>query len=208
MRPNWKKVSRGLALFVAFALMQVYVLATPTVPDKTVSNAGAGATLFGRLSTLGQGKVIVNGNAVATGTTILSGSQLQTPEATGATILLGSAGKLDIAPKTNLTLSFDQSSIIVNVTAGDALLTANEGVRASFTTPGGKTKVSDGKNSSSIGSPIYSSDDPDSQNSQNRKCTIADIPCALFWAMVGGGAAVVIFFAATRGENPSQGAPQ
>lgn len=200
MRPNWKKASQALALLLTFALMQVYVLAA--TPSETVSKPAPGTALFARLSTFGEGKVAVNGNEVATGTTILSGAELETPAATGATISLGSAGKLSIAPKTRLTLFFDQSSISVNVVAGDALLTTSEGVKASFTTPDGETKVTDGMSVSSIGSAMFAAD-PDPQNTK-KKCRIYDIPCAIFWGLVatGTGFGIYLFFH-NRGNNPS-----
>lgn len=202
MRPSWKKACRGLALLVAFAVMQVYVLATPTTPPTAKSNETASSTvLFGRLSTLGEGKVVVNGSPVLSGTTILSGAQLQTPATAGATVNLGAAGKLDIAPQSNLTLFFDQNSVTVNIMSGDALLMTGEGVKGSLTTPDGKTKLADGKSASSLGSAKF---DADANPQNSDKCRIADMPCWLFWTLVGGGTAtVIIIVAATRGENPS-----
>lgn len=208
MRPNWKKASQALALLLTCALMQVYVLAAPAnpslpTPGESVSKAATGAPLFGRLSTFGEGKVAVNGNEVASGTTILSGATLETPAATGATISLGSVGKLSIAPKTLLTLVFDQSSITVKVVAGDALLTTGEGVKGSLTMPGGETKVTDGMSASSIGSAIFAADDADPQN-QKKKCRIFDIPCAVFWGLVGTGTGLGIYLLFHhRSANPS-----
>lgn len=212
MRPNYKKASQVVALLLTCALLQVCVVAAPTTltPNEAGANAASRAAVFGRLATFGEGQVIVNGNAVASGTTILSGAQLETPYATAATINLGSAGKLDIAPKTSLTLSFDRSNVTVNVIAGDALVTTNEGVKGTLTTPDGKTKMSDGTSASSIGSAMYdASADPNAQNSTAKKCVIARLPCEVFWALVGTGTALgfYLFFLHHRGSNPSLSAP-
>lgn len=211
MRLNRKLVPQMLALLVTCALMQVYVMATPPVlpgSNEKVSTTTSGAVVFGRLSSIGTGRAVVNGNEVVSGTTILSGAQIQTPDSTAATITLGSVGKLDIAPKTNLTLSFDKSSVTVNVISGDAFLTTYSGVSGSLTGPDGKTMTADGQNVSSVGTAKYQSNSQDDDQGQtNRRCRIAGMPCALFWVLVGGGTAVVIGFAATRGNNPSPSNP-
>jgi hypothetical protein len=154
---------------------------------------------------------MVNGNEVLSGTTVLSGSQIQTPSTTGATITLASAGKLDIAPKTNLMVTFDKTGASVQVLSGDALLTTSQGVKGSLTGPDGKAKATDGLNVSSIGTAMYQdgSKDQDKNGGQGggNSCFIAGIPCALFWVMVGGGSAVAAYFAATRGNNSSPSAP-
>jgi hypothetical protein len=214
MRLGWKTASQLLALLLAFALMQVYVMATPAAMlSESAESAGERAEVFGRLSSVGYGKVIVNGNEVFSGTTILSGAQIQTPDTTAAIVSLGSAGKLDIAPKTSLTLTFDRSSVVVNVVSGDALLTTNAGVKGLLTAPDGQTKTADGQSVFSVGTALYQQDNKnppgqdDDDNDNERKCRMAGMPCALFWVMVGGGAAVVTGFAMTRGNNSSPSNP-
>ncbi|HKC66505.1 MAG TPA: hypothetical protein VKB86_22870 [Pyrinomonadaceae bacterium] len=207
MRQNLKKASKALALLVSFALLQVYVLAAPiatatNTANDVRSNSAPSALLFGRLSTFGAGKVSVNGNEALSGTTILSGAQIETPEATGATVTLASVGTLDIAPKTKLTISFSKESVTVNVLAGDARLTTGEGVKGALTTPDGKTEMTDSKGVSSVGTAMYAGDDA-SPAPSNHACFIAHIPCALFWVMVGGGTAVAMYFAFFRRHNPS-----
>ncbi|MBD0370065.1 MAG: hypothetical protein ICV60_04470 [Pyrinomonadaceae bacterium] len=178
-------------------------MAAPATPDSPKERTSS-AQLFGRLSTFGAGKVAVNGSIVPSGTTVLSGSQLQTSETAGASVSLGTIGKVDLAPKTKLTLVFDQNSISVNVDSGDASLTTSEGITGSLVTSDGKTLTTDGKSTASVGTGMYAGDSRSpSPQASNRACRIAGIPCALFWAMVGGGTFVAIFFAATRGNNPS-----
>lgn len=210
MRLSWKMASQLLALLLACAVMQVYVMAAPATSETAASGATSGALAFGRLTSFGSGKAVVNGNEVLSGTTVLSGAQIQTPDATAATITLGSAAKLNIAPKTNLTLSFDRSGIVVNVISGDAQLTTYDGVKGSLTGPDGNAMTADGLQRFSVGTSMYQDggkNPPDDNRDNDRNCRILDMPCALFWAMVGGGAAVATFFAATRGNNPSESNP-
>lgn len=208
MRPIWKRTSRALSLLIACAVMQVYVLAAPAAG--TPVEATHDAPLFGRLLIAGAEKAFVNGNEAPPGTTVLSGAQIETPGATGATVSLASAGRLDVAPNTNLTLTFDRGSVSVVVLTGEALLTTAAGVRGSLTMPDGKTKVADGAVVSSVGTAMYGGGAGEPQNPNSNACFIAGMPCALFWVMVGGGAAVATYFAATRGRgrNPSPGVPR
>lgn len=210
MRLSWKLASQLLALVLTCAVMQVYVMATPpaTASNETASGAASGTIVFGRLASFGSGMTVVNGNQVVSGTTILSGAQIQTPDSVAATIDLGSVGKLNIAPKTNLTLSFDKTSIIVNLASGDALLTTYSGVKGSLTMPDGQTKTADGQSVFAVGTAMYQDNNknPPGQ-SGNRNCRILDMPCALFWVMVGGGTAVAVGFASTRGNNESPSNP-
>jgi hypothetical protein len=214
MSPNWKKTSQALALLLIGALVQVYVLAIPaasataTASEDGASTVETSAPLFGRLSVYGEGGVTVNGNVVTSGTTVFSGAQLQTSEKTGATVSLYPAGSLDIAPNTNLELTFDRSQINVRVIGGDALLSTGEGVKGSLTTPDGRTQVTDATSASTLGGATYLGDDAEPQTRKSHPCRIAGMPCALFWTMVGGGSAVALFFALRRGRNPSPGTPR
>lgn len=203
MSSSWKKMLKALTVPLALVIMQVYVLAIPATSSDTAPKPSASKLMFGRLSTLGIEKVAVNGSPVASGTTILSDSQLTTPEKSGAVVDLGSAGKLEIAPKTDLTVSFDQKSIHVNVLGGDALLTTNPGVKGALTSPNAKTQLTDGRNIASIGTALYAAD-ADAAPATGKKCKIGDMPCWLFWTLVGGGAAAaIIIIAVTQGNNPS-----
>jgi hypothetical protein len=71
---------------------------------------------------------------------VFSGSQIETPANLSASIQLESLGSIAIAPNTNLTLTFAKGSIAVNISAGDALLTTEEGVSGLVTTPDGQTQ--------------------------------------------------------------------
>lgn len=62
--------------------------------------------------------VTVNGEAVKSGRAIFSSSIIATPETSGATINLGKAGKIELAPNTTFALSFDNAAISGDLTSG------------------------------------------------------------------------------------------
>lgn len=95
--------------------------------------------LSGQLSTVAQAKILVNGNSTPSGATIFTDSQIQTPEAIGAAIILWSLGRVDIAPKTNLVLTFTGETMDVNLIAGCLILTTEAGITGTIKTPQGVT---------------------------------------------------------------------
>lgn len=144
-----RKTLRMISVMAAVCLLQVYVFAGATTPNVVATNpkatSNANSLMLGRLMLAGSESIMVNGNSANSGTTILSGSQLQTPEDVEATVQLGSAGKLYIQPNTNLTVTFDKTNVDVKVAAGSAFVAANAGVMSSVTTPDGRTSTTAGE---------------------------------------------------------------
>ena len=128
--------ARMVAALLVITLFQVYVLADAVRPN--ASAAEPASMVYGKLSLPGNRAILVNGNNVTSGTTIFSGAQLQTPEGTEATVLLGPAGHLYIAPNSELTLTFDKGSVDVLVRAGNAVLSTNAGVAGTVRGADGK----------------------------------------------------------------------
>ena len=122
---------RIVSLLVLLAVTNVYVFAngTTTSPGKNV--------LLGKLITNSNRPILVNGGDAITGTIILSGAQLVTPAAVGATIQLEKVGTVTIAPSSNVTLAFDVKSVTVNVSSGYATVTTLEGVKGTVIGPDG-----------------------------------------------------------------------
>lgn len=139
---------RFVAAFLIITLFQVYVLANATRPN--ISSGTPAGMVYGKLS-LPESKVaLVNGNSAGTGTTIFSGSQLQTPADTEAAVQLGAAGYLDIAPDSNLTVTFDKTSVDVRVTKGSVALSTNAGVKGTVTNADGTVETSNSASATSI----------------------------------------------------------
>ena len=123
------KAAKFIALALVLATAQLYVHADllRTASARLVSAANW-QSHQGRLTTRGNNPVTVNGNSAKSGETIFSGQQIQTPEGVGATVQLGGLGRVDIAPNTNLTLTFEEGKINVALVSGCVILTAGKGV--------------------------------------------------------------------------------
>ena len=113
-------------------------------------SAIAGGGLMGKLRTRDNKPVLVNLNKATSGTTILSGSRIQCPEKIGATVDLGILGRLDIAPKADLTLNFSAGEITVQLNSGYVVLTTNKGITGTVTTSQGTTFATDPSKVSSV----------------------------------------------------------
>lgn len=125
------KELRGItALGLAFILMMsssMFVLA------KT------GDTLMGEITVSGENNAFVtlNGDQAFSGRTFISSGTISTPDATNATVKLGKAGFVNLAPNSVLSLSFDEKSITGTLSAGSVKVFNNDGVEVKITTPEG-----------------------------------------------------------------------
>jgi len=118
MATRKRKAMMALAAFLAFALSQVYVQAglpnTPTTPMPQ-------RTITATLHTKNNQPVKINGNDAGTGTTILTGTTIETPDQVSATIDLGAAGTVEVGPNSKIELSFDaQGNVHVKLLRGCA----------------------------------------------------------------------------------------
>ena len=110
----------------------------------------AAAPLMGKLKTRDNKPILINGHKAVSGTTLLSGSEIQCPDKVGATIDLGSLGRLDIAPNTDLTLTFNASSVTVQLRSGYVVLTTNKGICGLVNTTDGEVFKTDCSKTSSV----------------------------------------------------------
>jgi hypothetical protein len=123
---------------VLLAVTNVYVFANGAMSSvKNANEAGSAKVLLGKLITMSNRPILVNGGEAITGTIILSGAQLITSAASLATVQLDSLGTVMIAPNSNVTLTFDLKSVTVKVASGDATLTTSEGVKGTVISPDG-----------------------------------------------------------------------
>ncbi|MFL6332204.1 MAG: hypothetical protein ACJ754_02570, partial [Pyrinomonadaceae bacterium] len=116
--------------------------ATARLVAKATTAAPQGAAQ-GRLTTRGNNAVTVNGNSAKSGETIFTGQSIQTPAGVGATVNLPGIGHADIAPNSNLTLSFESGKVNVTLASGCVILTANRGNVGSVEV-GGTTQRTEG----------------------------------------------------------------
>lgn len=154
MNSRRQKATQAIAIFLVFAVFQVYVRASLT--NSSVSAKEAAVNLVvpaGMLIVGGNTPVTLDGNSADTGTTIFSGARLQTPDGVPANVRLGSVTRLDMAPNTNLTLAFDKGRVAINLLAGNVVLTTDKGISGSVTTPDGLTARTDSSVISTIIAP-------------------------------------------------------
>ena len=140
-----RKALQSVALLLLFSVWQVYGQAN--LNEQSAVGRGAVPSkirvkpVLGRLATVGDKPVVVHDSAVRSGATIISGSQLQTPEGARATVQWEYLGRLDIAPKTDLTLTFSEGNVEVDLITGCVILTTYEGTTGIIKTPQGTTNV-------------------------------------------------------------------
>lgn len=133
---------RILSTLLLIAVINVYVFAAGAIVPKTgASEASSTKVLLGKLITTSNRPVVVNGAEAITGTIILSGAQLTTPAANIATVQLDNLGTVTIAPKSNVTLTFDSSNVAVRVLSGDATLSTATGVKGTVVGPSGAPRT-------------------------------------------------------------------
>ncbi|HEX8290803.1 MAG TPA: hypothetical protein VF570_03540, partial [Pyrinomonadaceae bacterium] len=140
------RIVKATALVLALAVTHVCLsaelvqAASARLLAKATSPQGGAQ---GRLTTRGNNPVTVNGNSARSGETVFSGQSIQTPEGVGATVNLPGIGRVDIAPNSNLTLSFEAGKVNVALASGCAVLTADRGSVGSVQS-GGSTQGTEG----------------------------------------------------------------
>ena len=101
MTKQRRSTSRAIAVFLAFALVQVCIqlsFAAP-VPQQFIA----------RLTTTGNQPITVNGASAASGASLLTGATIETPADVSATIDLGALGTVELQPNSSIQLDFDDS---------------------------------------------------------------------------------------------------
>ncbi len=114
------KALKALAVFAAFSFAQIYVQAS--LPNAKTGGAPPQRVITARLTTKNNQPITVNGNAVGTGGTILTGATIETPDQVSAVIDLGEAGVVEVQPGSKIQLDFDENgNVRVKVIRGCAL---------------------------------------------------------------------------------------
>jgi hypothetical protein len=172
------------ALGIMLGVLQVQMLAAPTI--------------MGTLKTRDNKPVLVNGNKVNSGTTILSGARIQSPAKTGATVDVPSLGRLDFAPNTDFVVTFDASKITVRLKAGYVVLTTRKGISGMVTTPDGKAFETDSSKLSSVIARTAGSQGPEAAVPIGAAGGMSTGAAA---ATIGGAGAAVVGGAAAAGSS-------
>src|SRR4026207_1278542 len=133
---SWSR--KSLATAVAVAVLSVYSMVVLAAP---------GAKASGELSVSGQ--VTVNGQKMISGGTIFSDSVISTAAQSSASVNISKVGRVELAPNSNLRLSFAENSITALLETGSAQVSTLTGTTVNLTTKDG-TVVVDGKEATSF----------------------------------------------------------
>jgi hypothetical protein len=102
MATRKRKALTALAAFLAFGLSQVYVQAG--LPNSTPGPAPQQAITATLRS---KQPVKINGNDAGNGTTLLTGTTIETEDQVSAVIDLGAAGTVEVGPNSKIELTWD-----------------------------------------------------------------------------------------------------
>lgn len=127
---------RILSVFMLVAVVNVYVFASGAVASSSKSKV-----LLGKLVTMSNRPVIVNGAEAITGAIILSGATVSTPVTSLAAVQLDNVGTVTVSPNSSVTLNFDSKNIAVRIISGDASLSTAKGVTGTVTGPSGEPRT-------------------------------------------------------------------
>src|SRR5829696_6806931 len=137
-----KATAFGLALTVTHVCLSAELVRAASARLVAKAAAAQGGAQ-GRLTTRGNNPVTVNGASARTGETIFTGQSIQTPDGVGATVSLPGIGRVDVAPNSSLTLTFEAGKLNVALASGCAVLTANRGTAGALES-GGTTQRTEG----------------------------------------------------------------
>jgi hypothetical protein len=142
-----RKALKAVAVFLAFAIVQISVQIGFAEPAGSPVPAAIPQALLGRLVTTNNQPILVNGASASTGANIVTGVTITTPDAVGATINLGALGEVDLAPNTTIELQFDEQTgtIKVKLLRGCAIVRSRKGTQGEITTEQGSAGTTDKK---------------------------------------------------------------
>ena len=133
---SWSR--KSIATVVAVAVLSVYSMVVLAAPNVKAS---------GELSVSGQ--VTVNGQKVVSGGTVFSDSTISTAAQSNASVSISKVGRVELAPNSNLRLSFAENSITAMLETGSAQVSTLAGTTVNLTTKDG-TVVVDGSQPTSF----------------------------------------------------------
>ncbi len=181
---------KALSMCLVVATIAAYSMVALASSEKI-----AGELLITGKNTGGETPVVnVNGEAAQNGRSIFSSSTVTTPENANAVINLGKIGKIELAPNTTLTLTFNEKGISGDLLAGRVtVLNASDSVNIK-TLAGESVKLNSGESAVATSAKVQDTDDDDNDGGG----------AWIIWGLVLGGAAAALVLAATTDNNDIQ----
>ena len=118
---------KSIAICLSVAVLSVYSMVVLAAPGQGVS---------GELSISGAtpSQVSVNGQLANSGLTVLTGSLITTGPENSAVVSLGKLGRVELAPNTSLSLSFNETGVSGQLSSGRLMVSTNNGIASVITT--------------------------------------------------------------------------
>lgn len=186
-------IKKGLTACLSVAILATYSMIALAAQGNAV----------GDLTITGKSGVTVNGETAQSGRTIFSSSLVTTSENSGATLNLGKAGKIEVAPNSTFDLKVDNNGVSGNLIEGKITSLTSD---ITVTANGKTTKINAGE------SVVSGAKGGDDQKDSNGNCVDTDKDGKLecddataggwwVWTLVFGGAVAGILFATLRNNN-------
>lgn len=207
MTTQRRTISRAIAVFLAIALVQVFVQLSFAAPASPSAPALVPQQFIARLTTTGNQPITVNNASAASGASLLTGATIETPDAVSATIDLGALGTVELQPNSSIQLDFDDNgNVRVKLLRGCVLMKkSGNGVGEIYTAEGASEKTNSNRKGMSFcfaGGGLS----PLSQTAAVAGGTAGGgIATEALIAILAGGGAVVagLIWAFHNGGNPS-----
>ena len=139
--------SRAIAVFLAFALVQICIQLSFAAPASPSGPAVVPQQFIARLTTTGNQPITVNGASAASGASLLTGATIETPADVSATVDLGALGTVELQPNSSIQLDFDDSgNVRVKVLRGCVVVKKNgPGQAEVYTAEGASEKTNNNR---------------------------------------------------------------
>ncbi|HSB27461.1 MAG TPA: hypothetical protein VLE19_06395 [Pyrinomonadaceae bacterium] len=217
---NYRLIGKTLVVLLVLATVDTYVGLSAPKLHSDENTAVRNNSMTAILTIGGTEAATVNGFPALSGTTILTGSQIQSPEIGDTTIAISSIGYINLAPRTSLKLEFDGSAPAkVTLNSGCVRVSSNAVTSAiDVFTPKGfaVTAAGDSMNVCQPSSDAAPTIEPVNKATPNLndKGSATSGPSATDPALIAGEIGYAGLITATlvipcrRGRNPSPGVPR
>ena len=147
MTKHRRKGSRAIAVFLAVALVQVFIQLSFAAPASPAAPVVVPQQFIARLTTTGNQPITVNNASATSGASLLTGATIETPAAVSATIDLGALGTVELQPNSSIQLDFDDNgNVRVKVLRGCVVMKkSGKGVGEIYTAEGASEKTNNNR---------------------------------------------------------------
>ncbi len=203
MNSRYRRIWKSVAVFTLVCLLHIAIASSAPFSVRAAEPGSPAPQNGGTFKSTNNQPIIVNGNSVKPGTTILSGADIETPAGIGATFQLGPVS-VDVSPGSTLLLEFTATEVKVTLKSGCVTLRTSGNASGTIVLPNGSTLTTGNQKeiSSCQGNP-----NPGAAAGTSAGTT-SSRNIALIALLIGGaGVGIAIAVLGDRGANPSPGTP-